>query len=155
MRGYSESDDGSRPSTWEPWPTTGRSASLLVLLLALGACSKGDHQEPVGTTQEALSATDTDDVRAAVLDAFCYCESFVPSFRRFTEGAAECAGDEWLAEYVEEQFNPDKFPEMFAFLRRRFRDKLAPRPHSMPQQPEVGEADDLSVPPDSCYDRFA
>jgi hypothetical protein len=70
--------------------------------VALGACSKGEQQETVGTTHEALSATDTDDVRAAVLDAFCYCESFVPSFRRFTEGAAECAGDEWLAEYVEE-----------------------------------------------------
>ncbi len=26
-------------------------------------------------------------------------------------------------EYVEEQFNPDKFPEMFAFLRRKFREK--------------------------------
>jgi crotonobetainyl-CoA:carnitine CoA-transferase CaiB-like acyl-CoA transferase len=26
-------------------------------------------------------------------------------------------------EYVEQQFNPDKFPEMFAFLRRKFREK--------------------------------
>lgn len=38
---------------------------------------------------------------------------------------------------------------MSDLLRRRFRDKLPPRPHSTPQQPDVAEADDLSVPADS------
>ena len=66
----------------------------------------------------------------------------------FLSGAYPCynvyatADDEWLSvacteprfwsnlcrvldceEYVEDQFNPDKFPDMFAFLRRKFREK--------------------------------
>ena len=38
---------------------------------------------------------------------------------------------------------------MSDLLRRRFRDKLQPRPHSLPQQPDVTEADDRTVPPDA------
>jgi len=105
---------------------------------------------PTGRGQYVDMAMSDGVMSLACLAASDYFSSGVPARpgEYFLNGAYPCynvyatADDRWLSvacmepwfwgklcqalgcpEFIPEQFNPDKFPEMFAFLRRRFRDQ--------------------------------